>query len=122
MSNKDNPELLRLYDDWLDNELIMGGNGDLVHSSLRLGYVGDREDDEDKPKKIKPEPKAKVKKEKTAEGIFSGTKKALTFKCEKDGKTLEETISMVMENFPDAAEKSIKIWYKKSKRTKSSNE
>ena len=118
MSNKDNPELLRLYDDWLDNELIMGGNEDLVHSSLRLGYVGDRDDDEDKPKKIKPEPKLKVKKEKTAEGIFSGTKKALTFKCEKEGKTLEETISTVMENFPDAAEKSIKIWYKKSKRTK----
>lgn len=116
-TNKDNPELLRLYDDWLDNELILGGNGDLVHASLRLGYVSDREDDEDRPKKIKPEPKEKVKKEKTEQGIFKGTKKALTFQLEKEGKTLEQTLKEVMDKFPDAAEKSIKIWYKKSKRS-----
>jgi len=118
--NKIDTSLLDEYDDWLDNNLRDLGKHELIHPSLRLGYIGEREDDEGnkviKTKKAKVETKPKEKKEKTAEGIFSGTKKALTYSCQKEGKTIEKTIEIVMKQFPDASDKSIKIWYKKCKR------
>ena len=89
----------------------------MIHPSLRLSYVGDKSEDfkalEVIPKKDRPK-KEKVVKEKTEQGIYSGTKKALTYQCQKEGKTVEETITIVKETFEDASDKSIKIWYRKA--------
>lgn len=111
--------LLERYDDWLDEELRHLGHTENVHPQLRLGYIGDKSEDDGpiKVKKVKTEKVQKEKREKTEEGLFKGTKKALTFQCEKEGLTLEETIEKVKELFEDASDKSIKIWYKKSKRS-----
>ena len=117
-SNDVDLELLNQYDEWMDNELKGLGQTDLVHPSLRLGYIGDKDTEENsiKLKKVKQEKKPKEKREKTENGLFKGTKKALTFECATKGMNLENTIKKVMKNFDDASEKSIKIWFKKAKR------
>lgn len=106
-------QLLTEFDNWVDENLRLNGSHDLVHPQLRLGYVGDREGGELKIKKEKPIKLKKTKREKTAQGVYKGTKKALTLSLAEEGETLENTIEQVIETFPDASAKSIKIWYKK---------
>lgn len=112
------PTLLDSYDDFIDSKLRESGAEDLIHPQLRLGYIGERDDEgkTTKTKRVKGIKKQKRKKEKTKDGIFKGTKKALTFEFQQKGKTLKSTIRRVLKVFPDASEKSIKIWYKKSAR------
>jgi hypothetical protein len=110
-------EAINRYDDWVDGKLK---DPILKHPTLRLGYVA-REDEEGKSvrrnKRLKSMPAVKKKKAKKNEtfGIRAGTKKEYTYKLEAAGKDVEETIKLVMTQFPDASNKSIKIWYKKAK-------
>lgn len=46
--------------------------------------------------------------------IFKGTKKALTFDCAARNIDINETIKIVKEQFPEAIDKSIKIWYSRA--------
>ena len=108
------PELLDEFDKWKESELIkVGIEG--VHPLLKLGFfAGEDEDGNVKTRRIKGinKPK-KPKREKTDLGIYSGTKKALTYELAIEGKNLEEIKETVMEVFPDAKPKSINIWYKR---------
>jgi hypothetical protein len=106
--------LINKYDDWLDDELEKSGNGHLVHPQLRLGYVG-RENDNKLTKKAKPEKKKKKVRTKTSDGIYKGTKKALTFELQKEGLDLKTVTKKVLKQFPDGSEKSIKIWFNKAR-------
>jgi len=113
------PELLDQFDDWVEDILRSRGAFDLIHPQLRLGFIGekDKEGNNKKTKRIKGIPKKKrARREKTKDGIYKGTKKALTFKLQQKGRSLDRTIKKVLRIFPDASEKSIKIWYKKSAR------
>lgn len=117
--------LLDKFDEYVDKILEERGYDDkhpLRSHYLRLGYVGEA-DAEGKVSKKKPRgvglPKReKKKRERDASlgNIYSGTKKALTFKMQREGKPLEETIAIVQKTFPEAVEKSIRIWYKKSQK------
>ena len=115
--NKDR-SLLTSFDDFVEGELLKRGKDDLIHPSLRLSYVGDIENRDkivkSKIKKIISKPKGKIKKDKN--GIKKNTKKSLTFKLQRKGYKLEKVIRRVLRRFPDANEKSIKIWYRKSER------
>ena len=118
-SNFNNPiKLKRLdkYDTWLEAELLSLGANDMIHPSLRLGYIGEKDNEENSInlKKLKKESKPKEKREKLVNGLFKGTKKALTFECASKGLNLEDTIKRVLDQFEDASSKSIKIWYKKA--------
>lgn len=89
------------------------------HPALRLGYVGEKDEEGNvvKRKRVKTIIKKKKKKrERTGDGIFKGTKKAYTFDLQQQGLSKEEVIQKVMEQFPDASEKSIGIWYNKSRK------
>ena len=111
--------LLDKFDEYYEDELRDVGAEDLIHPLLRLGYVADRDEDGNvtKVKKIKGLKRILNKrKTKNALGIFSGTKKALTYDCALKGKSKESTIKIVMEAFPDAKDKSIGIWYNKAKK------
>lgn len=103
------------YDDYIED--ILKGLGSEIYPTLRLSYVGDKAEDfkalDVVPKKDRPK-KEKVPKEKTEQGIYSGTKKALTYQCQKEGKTIDETLTIVKETFEDASDKSIKIWFRKA--------
>lgn len=110
---------LHQFDQWrMDKMKEIGKEGEPF---IRLGFIGEENEETgdieiNKPKRIsKP---VNPKRERDNEtGIFKGTKKALTFQCIKEGKTVEETIQIVMAQFPDAKDKSIKIWVKKAAKT-----
>lgn len=110
------PSRLDDFDKWRELELEKIGKGG--EPFLRLGYIGQINEETDdfdikKPSSIK---KATVKRERDKDmGIFLGTKKALTFSLTKEGKSIDDIISLVTEKFPEAQEKSIKIWIKKCK-------
>lgn len=110
-SEKD-PSLLLKYDEWLENLLKAKGlEKPFRHPQLRYSMVS--EEKEEKPV-IKEVKKPKVKREKTKDGIYKGTKKALTFKLAKEGLSKQEVIEKVLETFPDASPKSMGIWYNKA--------
>lgn len=116
---KPDKQLVEQFDDWMEQILLSKGQEQLVHPSLRLSYIGSTNEDDntiEKKREIKPKPvaKAKVKRTKNEDGIYGGTKKALTFALAKKGRSIERTIAKVKRKFPDAADKSIKIWYKKA--------
>lgn len=107
---------LDAFDEWREEIMKKRGKDEPF---IRLGYVGEINEKTGevlsikKPKKFK-KPKSTKKREKNAElGIWSGTKKELTYQCAKEGKSLEKTKKTVLEKFPDASEKSIGIWYKR---------
>lgn len=111
-------ELLDEFDTWHENHLRTecGLSEEFLHPQLRLGYVTEKDEDtgEVKRRRIKGYRKTRKKREKNEFGIFTGTKKALTFKCAKDGMNKKDAIAKVMEVFPDAKEKSIGIWFNKA--------
>lgn len=118
-------ELLDAFDDYQENlirksmEAKNQDPNDVIHSSLRLGYIAERDDEGNviKRKRVRTIVKKKKKKrERTDQGIFAGTKKALTFKLQKEGLTKQEVIAKVLETFPEASEKSIGIWFNKAKK------
>lgn len=107
-----NPSLLKSYDIWLEDILKSKGKQEsFIHPQLRYSLVS--EEKEEKPI-IKQVIKPKIKREKTEEGIYKGTKKALTFQLTKQGLTKQEVIDKVLETFPDASPKSMGIWYNKA--------
>ena len=112
-------DLIIKYDEYIEELLTLSGSADMIHPSLRLSYVGDASETASdiltKPKKVR-EKKERVVRDKTEQGIYSGTKKALTFECFNNGTSIEDTVEKVKSIFNDANEKSIKIWYKKAKR------
>lgn len=88
----------------------------LFHPTLRFSYIGEDGDSGKKPRvpRIKGFKKPVKKKERSAQGIFKGTKKALTFELAVGGMSKEDVIKKVIKEFPDAREKSISIWYNKA--------
>ena len=118
--NDDDNNLINEYDDWVEEELRNIGSEYLISPSLRLGYIGEKSDNETQVKKPKEKKERvpKQPKEKTAEGIVKGTKKAYTFELANKGRNLEFVIKRVLKRYPDASEKSIKIWYRSVSKNK----
>ena len=67
-----------------------------------------------------PKAASRPKKRERKNGVITGTKKSLTFELALQGLEINEIITKVMEQFPDASDKSIKIWVRKAKRMASS--
>lgn len=112
---KEDLSKLEEYDNWMDQELLNMGKEELVHNSLRLGYI--KREDEDAPVKTPKLPKEKkAPRERDGRGLYKGTKKSYTFDCFTRGKTLEQTLVKVKRKFPEAQDKSIRIWYNKAKK------
>lgn len=92
----------------------------LFDPRLNYGYVEERDSktgEVTKEKKIRGFSKKLVLKRKEKDkafGIFKGTKKSLTFECAARAMPIAETIKIVTEHFPEALEKSIKIWYSRA--------
>ena len=109
--------LINDYDDWVHEQLTGMGKEYLLYPSLRLGYIGDKSDNEKvvKAPKIVKDKTPKLPKEKTEDGVVKGTKKAYTFELARKGHNLEYIIKRILKRFPDASEKSIKIWFRSAK-------
>lgn len=121
-NNKVDISLLDKYDDWLE-AYLKARNVDktMLDPIFRLGHISER-DDEGNVTKVKRVrgmgKKVQKKRERTEEGIFTGTKKAYAVELQKQGLTKAEVTEKVMEKFPDAKEKSISIWFNKAKNGK----
>lgn len=117
-SNKPDISLIDKFDDWADNQLSLLGykNGKSLRSpQLRLGFIGEKDEDGNvkTQKRIKGvEKPKKPKRERDERGLYKGTKKSYTFELVSKGFTIERVIRRVKKKFPDASEKSINIWYR----------
>jgi hypothetical protein len=111
-------DLLDKYDVWAEKFMRERKMDDcFFHPCFKLGFVGET-DEEGKILTIKKprdiiKPK-KAKKVRTSQGIFLGTKKAYTYELQSKGTSKEKTIELVLLKFPEAQEKSILIWWKRS--------
>lgn len=112
------PHLLDDFDDYIEAILKERDREDLIHPQLRLGFIGERDEEGNtvKLKRVKGIKKKRKKRERTKDGIYKGTKKAYTYEGQQKGWSLKKTIRRTLAKFPDASEKSIRIWYKKSER------
>lgn len=122
LKNFPNPihtEKLNEYDVWIETELRARGVDEcFLDPVFRLGYINEQDADGNvtKRKRVSVISSPKKRREKTTDGLFTGTKKAYTFLLQSQGKTKAETTQLVIETFPDAKEKSISIWFNKSKK------
>lgn len=112
--NKKNVKRLDEFDKWRHGIMKSMGKGD--EPFIRLGFIGAVDEEGNavafkRPRKVKKEKERKERNEDLG-NIFKGTKKELTFQCAAQGKTLAETVETVTDKFPEAVEKSIRIWYK----------
>ena len=119
--------LLDEFDDWQDEQIkkAMEARGEdpsqILHPSLRLGFIAEKDDEGNVTKRKRARTivrKKKKKRERTKQGVFSGTKKALTYELEAKGLDKKTVTKMVMDQFPDASEKSISVWFNKSKKSR----
>lgn len=119
--NGQDDQLIAAHDRWVVAELKAKGLKDddaLLNPAMRFGYGGNIEQME-KPKSTPPAkiPKVIEKAKSSIDpelGVRTGTKKSLTFQLTKGGKyAIEKIIELVVAKFPDANEKSIKIWQKR---------
>lgn len=109
------------YDVFIESQLTALGykKGDpMLAPCFRLGYVPPEFADQNeklKPKKIQRENTESKPKRQIDEstGIVAGTKKSLTYALTLTGMDIKQIVEKVLEKFPDAQEKSIKIWSKR---------
>jgi hypothetical protein len=117
--NASDHNLLNIFDDWQEAQVLAFDPNSVIHSTLRLGYIAERDEDGNTTKRKRAKvivAKKKIKRERTGEGLFTGTKKAYTFQLQKEGLNKTEVVTMVIDKFPEASEKSISIWYNKSRK------
>lgn len=115
-----NPDLIDEYDKWVIQQLDIAGlpeDDPLRNSRLRLGFIGDtdKEGNVIKRKRVPGIKKTKIKKpakERDEFNLFKGTKKSYTWELTKKGYSLDRIIRRVIKKFPDANDKSIKLWYR----------
>jgi hypothetical protein len=115
---------LAIHDAWVEDQLIKSNKGyvkgkEFLHPILKLGLSGDIErvpKTELKPETKVPQIREKkvVEKHKTFEGIKMGTKKEMTFSLTEKKIAIADIIKQVKEKFPEAQEKSLKIWHKRA--------
>lgn len=121
--NTPDPSLLDKYDNWMDEHLASIGyakNDPIRSDKLRLGYLGeDPETGEKRRKRVRGIPKPREKKaprERDEHNLIKGTKKSYVFELTNKGYDLERIKRRVFKKFPDANEKSIKLWHTAAKR------
>lgn len=131
---KKNKDLLEAFDTWVDNQLKDRGykKSDPFRKFRRFSALTHDGDSKVRTRRLKNADLNKTKKPKkerdTQFGIFKGTKKEYTFTQSKDlfekkgeGNTVkdlqrkfgDQMVERVTKKFPDAKEKSIKIWMKR---------
>lgn len=121
---KRDPSLVDKFDLWRHKIFKENGRSKkkepwLFDPRLNYGFVAeqDKSGNITKERKIKGITKKLVLKKKEKDqafGIFKGTKKSLTYDCAARGISKEEAIEIVKKEFPEALEKSIRIWYSKA--------
>ena len=118
-SNIPDPSRIDEYDNWVEehfNEIGLPKDDPFRHTHLRLGYIGEKDEEGNilKRKRVPGIKKTKCKKprEKDENNLVKGTKKSYTWELTQKGLNLERVIRRVQKKFPDANEKSIRLWHR----------
>lgn len=120
-----NPKLIDEFDEYRHQVFLANGRTPkkepwYFDARTNYGFVGEVNEDTGKTKerRIKGfKKKLVLKKEKDKSfNIFKGTKKSLTYDCCVRDIPIDETIDIVTKSFPEALEKSIRIWYSRAKK------
>ena len=121
--NTPDKTLIDKYDEWMDKQLENLGydkNDPLRSSRLRLGFLGEEDENGDrKRKRIKGIKKPKEKKpprEKDLFGLVKGTKKSYNWELTARGYDMERITRRMKKKFPDENDKSISLWSRTCKR------
>lgn len=122
-NNEPDTSLIDKYDQWVDEQMALldyEPENPMRSSKLRLGYIGEtNEQGEAKRKRVRGIKKQREKKqprERNEFNLYKGTKKAYVFELTQKGYTIERIQRRVLKKFPDAKEKSIKLWHTAAKR------
>ena len=131
-TNYPDPSRIDEFDNWVDEHLDQLGlskTDPLRHPHLRLGYIGEKDEEGNviKRKRVPGIKKTKYKKPRTPKerdenNLVKGTKKSYTWELASKGIELKEAIGKVLEKFPEANEKSIRLWYRTCLKKKKNNE
>ena len=113
-----NPDLINEYDKWVLHQFDLSGipqDDPLRNSRLRLGFIGDTDEEGNilKRKRVPGIKKSKLKKparERDEFNLLKGTKKSYTWELTKKGYDIDRIIRRVLKKFPEANEKSIRLW------------
>lgn len=119
-NSEEKPDLSLIdgFDDWADKQLEQLGyeKGKSLRSpQLRLGFIGEKDEEGNikSKKRIKGvEKPKKPKRERDTNGLYKGTKKSYTYELAQKGFSIERITRRVKKKFPDASDKSITIWYR----------
>jgi hypothetical protein len=121
-NNRVDPSLIDKFDDWMDQHLEAIGydaNDPIRSSKLRLGYLGEEKDGKRAKKRVpgikKPKEK-KPPKERDEFNLWKGTKKSYTFELTQRGYDIDRVTRRVKKKFPDANDKSIRLWFGSARR------
>lgn len=124
-----NPELINEYDKWRIKRFDETGvpeDDPVRNSRLRLGFISEENENGEvtKKKRVPGISKTKFKKprERDEFNLLKGTKKSYTFELTKKGYDLERIIRRVQKKFPEANEKSIKLWSRAAQKDMKKNE
>lgn len=122
-SNKPDKSLIDKYDDWMDQQLANRGYEPGVgirNSRLRLGFLGDENEDGKRRSKrvpgLKKPKEKKPPKEKDEFGLIKGTKKSYCWSLTAKGFDLDRVTRRMHKKYPEANDKSISLWYRNCKR------
>lgn len=112
-----NPELIKRYDEWVLKQLDLSGvpeKDPLRNSRLRLSFIEDKDENGNVLKKrsltLRKNEAKKPPKERDEFNLVKGTKKSYTWELTKKGYDIERIIRRVLKKFPDANDKSIRLW------------
>ncbi len=113
--NKVNKSRLDEFDDIRQKALEDRGMTDEPFVRLGIPAIQEETNEVSPIVKISKKKSKKVRRERSEElGIFKGTKKAYVFELVQKGLKVEKIIPKVIAKFPEAKEKSVKIWFKKA--------
>lgn len=120
---KPDKSLIDKYDDWMDKQLENIGyskDDPLRNSRLRLGFLGEEEENGQRRTKrvpgIKKPRGKKPPRERDEFNLIKGTKKSYVFELTAKGFEFDRVIRRMKKKFPEANEKSINLWYRMAKR------
>lgn len=127
--NTPDKSLIDAYDEWIDKSFEEKGyakDDPIRNSRLRLGFLGDQDEETGKrktkrvPGMSKPKEK-KAPREKDEFGLLQGTKKSYVFGLVKKGYSMDRVNRRTKKKFPDANDKSIQLWFRAAKRYMKAN-
>lgn len=117
-NNKPDPSKIDEYDKWLQHHFDLKGipqDDPIRNSRLRLGFLGDEDENgKIRRKRVPGIKKQSIKKprERDEFKLIKGTKKSYTYELTKKGYDLDRVIRRVKKKFPEANDKSIRLWYR----------